>query len=61
MLRRGALAGDSRHRQFDWKLRSGAAKRITSLQFPAVLGRDVSGEVVETGPGVTAFRLHDKV
>jgi NADPH:quinone reductase-like Zn-dependent oxidoreductase len=45
----------------DWKLRSGAAKRIMSLQFPAVLGRDVSGEVVETGPGVTAFRLHDKV
>jgi NADPH:quinone reductase-like Zn-dependent oxidoreductase len=45
----------------DWKIRSGAAKRIMSLQFPAVLGRDVSGEVVETGPGVTAFRLHDKV
>src|SRR5207248_2827093 len=45
----------------DWKIRSGAAKRMMPLQFPAVLGRDVSGEVVETGPGVTAFRPHDKV
>jgi NADPH:quinone reductase-like Zn-dependent oxidoreductase len=45
----------------DWKIRSGAAKGMMSLRFPAVLGRDISGEVVETGPGVTAFKLHDKV
>ena len=45
----------------DWKIRSGAAKGMMSLQFPAVLGRDVAGEVVETGPGVTTFRPRDKV
>src|SRR5919109_3534937 len=45
----------------DWKLRSGAARQLMPLQFPAVLGRDVSGEVVETGPGVSAFKRGDKV
>jgi NADPH:quinone reductase-like Zn-dependent oxidoreductase len=45
----------------DWKLRSGAAKQMMSLQFPAVLGRDVSGEVMEAGPGVTAFKRGDRV
>jgi NADPH:quinone reductase-like Zn-dependent oxidoreductase len=45
----------------DWKIRSGAAKGMMRVQFPAVLGRDVAGEVVEVGPGVTAFKPHDKV
>lgn len=40
----------------DWKLRSGAARAI-----PAVLGRDVAGEVTEVGQGVTALRLGDQV
>src|SRR6185437_6721927 len=39
----------------DYKLRSGAAKSFRPLEFPAILGRDLSGEVVETGRGVTAF------
>ena len=30
----------------DWKLRSGAMQAMMPLVFPAVLGRDVSGEVV---------------
>lgn len=45
----------------DWKLRSGAFKAMMPLEFPAVLGRDASGEVVEVGPGVTAFKIGDRV
>jgi NADPH:quinone reductase-like Zn-dependent oxidoreductase len=45
----------------DWKIRSGAARQMMALQFPAILGRDVSGEVTETGPGVTGFERGDKV
>ena len=39
----------------DFKLRSGAAKARMPLEFPAILGRDLSGEVVETGRSVTGF------
>jgi len=45
----------------DWKLRSGALKAFMPLQLPAVLGRDASGEVVEIGPGVTAFKIGARV
>lgn len=45
----------------DWKIRSGAAKQMMPVQFPAVLGRDVSGEVLDIGPGVTAFKRGDRV
>jgi len=45
----------------DWKIRSGEARQMMPLQFPAILGRDVSGEVTETGPGVTGFKRGDKV
>jgi NADPH:quinone reductase-like Zn-dependent oxidoreductase len=45
----------------DWKMRSGAAKARFPLEFPAILGRDVSGVVREVGPGVTAFEPGDKV
>ena len=45
----------------DWKLRSGAYKGFLPLEFPAVLGRDVAGEVVAVGPGVTAFERGDRV
>ena len=34
------------------KIRSGAAKSRFSIEFPAILGRDLSGEVVETGRNV---------
>ena len=45
----------------DWKLRSGKAKAIMPLAFPAILGRDAAGEVVAVGPGVNAFSLGDRV
>jgi NADPH:quinone reductase-like Zn-dependent oxidoreductase len=45
----------------DWKLRSGALQGMMPLQLPAVLGRDVSGTVLEVGPGVTRFKPGDKV
>ncbi len=45
----------------DWKLRSGALKTMMPLVFPAILGRDASGLVVEVGAGVTAFKVGDRV
>ncbi len=35
--------------RIDWKLRSGAVKERMPLQFPAILGHDLAGEVVQTG------------
>src|ERR1700722_15697725 len=45
----------------DWKLRAGQRRAVMPLQFPAVLGRDASGEVVEVGPGVKGLRVGDRV
>lgn len=45
----------------DWKLRSGKYTSFMPLSLPAVLGRDVSGMVVEVGPGVTAFAVGARV
>ena len=39
----------------DVKIRSGAAKSRMPIEFPAILGRDLSGEVVEAGRSVTGF------
>lgn len=39
----------------DVKIRSGAAKSRFSIEFPAILGRDLSGEVAETGRNVRGF------
>lgn len=36
----------------DYKLRSGAARARFPLEFPAILGRDLAGEVVEVGSDV---------
>lgn len=45
----------------DWKLRSGAIKAFMPVEFPEVLGRDLSGVVQAVGDGVTAFAPGDRV
>ena len=45
----------------DWKLRAGLLQAEFPLPLPAILGRDASGEVVAVGPGVTQFKVGDKV
>ena len=45
----------------DWKMRSGEAKSHFPVDFPGILGRDVSGIVREVGEGVTNFEPGDKV
>jgi NADPH:quinone reductase-like Zn-dependent oxidoreductase len=39
----------------DYKIRSGAAKARMPVEFPAILGRDLAGEVVAAGRNVTGF------
>ncbi len=39
----------------DYKMRSGAAKARMPIELPAILGRDLAGEVVEAGRDVTGF------
>jgi NADPH:quinone reductase-like Zn-dependent oxidoreductase len=45
----------------DWKLRSGVYRESRPLHFPAILGRDASGEVVGVGEGVRSTRVGDRV
>jgi NADPH:quinone reductase-like Zn-dependent oxidoreductase len=45
----------------DWKMRSGEARARFPVEFPGILGRDVSGIVRELGEGVTGFEPGDKV
>ena len=40
----------------DWKIRRGDLKDVMPLRFPVILGRDVAGEVVETGTNVTTLK-----
>lgn len=39
----------------DWKVRSGAAKARFPVEFPAILGRDLAGEVEACGKSVSGF------
>src|SRR4051794_7509534 len=41
--------------------RSGAAKGFFPVQFPGIIGADLSGTVLEVGPGVDAFSIGDRV
>jgi NADPH:quinone reductase-like Zn-dependent oxidoreductase len=45
----------------DYKMRSGEAKEGFPVEFPAILGRDLSGVVRMVGPGVSGFEPGDKV
>ena len=45
----------------DYKMRSGAAKERFPVEFPGILGRDLSGVVREIGPKVTGFAAGDRV
>jgi NADPH:quinone reductase-like Zn-dependent oxidoreductase len=45
----------------DWKLRSGHMHSFFPLNFPAILGRDLAGEVVELGYGVAGFSVGQRV
>jgi NADPH:quinone reductase-like Zn-dependent oxidoreductase len=39
----------------DLKIRNGSAARRMGVELPAILGRDLAGEVVRAGEGVTGF------
>lgn len=39
----------------DWKIRSGDARKRMPVDFPAILGRDLAGDVVACGPEVDGF------
>jgi NADPH:quinone reductase-like Zn-dependent oxidoreductase len=45
----------------DWKLRSGAARARMPIQLPAILGRDLAGEVADFGRDVTGFKKGQRV
>jgi NADPH:quinone reductase-like Zn-dependent oxidoreductase len=45
----------------DWKIRRGEMRAVLPLQLPTILGRDVSGEVVAVGEGVTELAVGDRV
>ncbi|WP_188053386.1 NADP-dependent oxidoreductase [Sphingosinithalassobacter sp. CS137] len=45
----------------DYKLRSGAAPFLSEDDLPAILGRDVAGEVLEVAPGVGGVDVGDRV
>lgn len=45
----------------DYKIRSGQAKEHFPVEFPAILGRDISGIIRALGEGVTGFTPGDKV
>jgi NADPH:quinone reductase-like Zn-dependent oxidoreductase len=45
----------------DFKVRSGAVQAYFQAQFPLILGRDAAGTVAQLGPGVSAFKVGDRV
>lgn len=45
----------------DWKLRRGDLREMMPLDFPAILGRDLSGEVAELGKGASSLEVGERV
>ncbi|NJD77192.1 MAG: NADP-dependent oxidoreductase [Candidatus Methanoperedens sp.] len=45
----------------DWKIREGYMAQMIPLKFPATLGGDFSGVVVEVGGGASGFKKGDEV
>ncbi len=45
----------------DYKRRAGFTKDFYPMQFPSLIGVDMSGTVVKVGPGVEAFTAGDRV
>ncbi|MCD9147299.1 NADP-dependent oxidoreductase [Pseudophaeobacter flagellatus] len=45
----------------DYILQSGVMKEMIPLEFPHIMGFDVSGEITEVGKAVTGFKVGDTV
>ncbi|WP_242848347.1 NADP-dependent oxidoreductase [Sulfobacillus thermosulfidooxidans] len=45
----------------DWKVRQGYLQARLPLKFPAILGWDAAGIIVQVGPSVSRFHVGDKV
>ena len=45
----------------DERLRQGSFKAILPYDMPLILGHDLAGEVIATGPGATRFKVGDAV
>ncbi len=46
---------------FDYKVRAGQTQQIAQLTFPATLGGDFAGTIVEIGDGVNGFEVGQEV
>ena len=45
----------------DWKIRSGHARNLLNVTFPAILGRDVAGTVAKVGANVRNPEIGQRV
>jgi NADPH:quinone reductase-like Zn-dependent oxidoreductase len=45
----------------DWKVREGFVRNAFPIQLPAVLGIELAGVVEDVGPGVSRFKVGDRV